>query len=262
MRLRRAVPKTPPRSSVPPTLPLHNCRPLRTPSESTLPQLLIPPHFNSFRRNVYTKQGGGTPSDPPQSFATRHYPPLAPCTATVHTNIIPWALRLPLFSYSYALFCTVQSVNSFPLNRFHTLCPKHPGGGTRLNRKYPLLFRPLGCRLPSATMPSASRSHSCLRPYFPPFPAPSFSHFLPPPPSLLRPRLPHLHSASPSLDSFMATSAVSFGQTKAAPTSKSSASPKPTKSSQNSPRRSTAYRQTFSLLPSTRCSRRPSRKPS
>src|SRR5208282_2344971 len=38
-------------------------------------------------------------------------------------------LTLLLFSYSYALFCTSQSLKSFSFNNLRTLYPKHPGGG-------------------------------------------------------------------------------------------------------------------------------------
>ncbi len=48
------------------------------------------------------------------------------CSHQYHST----ALRFPLFSYSYALFCFMQSSNSFLLNSFRTLCPKHPGWGT------------------------------------------------------------------------------------------------------------------------------------
>ena len=61
MRLRPAVLQIPAKSSVPPGLPLHNNRAFPTRSESTLPQLLIPFHFNSPRINTYKKPGGGTP---------------------------------------------------------------------------------------------------------------------------------------------------------------------------------------------------------
>jgi len=37
-------------------------------------------------------------------------------------------LTLPLFSYSYALFCTAQNPNSFRFICFRTLCAKHRGG--------------------------------------------------------------------------------------------------------------------------------------
>jgi hypothetical protein len=60
MRLRRAVPKIPARPSVPPRLPLHKNPSLPTRSESTLPQLLIPLHFNSFISNACKKPGEGS----------------------------------------------------------------------------------------------------------------------------------------------------------------------------------------------------------
>jgi hypothetical protein len=62
MRLRRAVPKIPAKSSYLAALPFYKSRPLRTHLESTLAQVLIPRHFISFKSNTYKKQGGGTPS--------------------------------------------------------------------------------------------------------------------------------------------------------------------------------------------------------
>ncbi len=59
MRPRRAVPKTPAKISVSLGLPLNKSRSLLTHSESTLPQPLIPLHFNSRRCNVYRKPGEG-----------------------------------------------------------------------------------------------------------------------------------------------------------------------------------------------------------
>jgi len=65
MRLRRAVPKISAKSSVLAGLPLNKSRSLPTRSESTLPQLLIPLHFNSRISNTYKKpQGGGPTSNP------------------------------------------------------------------------------------------------------------------------------------------------------------------------------------------------------
>jgi hypothetical protein len=57
MRLRRAVPKIPAKSSVPLGSLLNKLRPISTRSESTLPQTLIPRDFISFRSNVYRKPG-------------------------------------------------------------------------------------------------------------------------------------------------------------------------------------------------------------
>jgi len=59
MRPRRAVPKIPSKSSVPPRLLFYKNRVPLTHSKSTLTQLLIPPHFNSPRINTYKKPGRG-----------------------------------------------------------------------------------------------------------------------------------------------------------------------------------------------------------
>jgi hypothetical protein len=66
MRLRRAVLKIPAKSSVPPRLPLRKNRSLRTRSESTLPQSLIPLDFKSFISNVYKKPREGVPRSGPK----------------------------------------------------------------------------------------------------------------------------------------------------------------------------------------------------
>jgi hypothetical protein len=80
MRLRRAVPKIPPKSSVPPTLPLYKNPPLLTHSESTLLQLLIPLHFISSRINTYKKPGGGYPAPGPKvlQLVTTQGPTISP----------------------------------------------------------------------------------------------------------------------------------------------------------------------------------------
>jgi len=55
-------------------------------------------------------------------------PLLGVCTFRLRT--FPRVSELfPLFSYSYALFCTHQNHNSFVFKRFRTLCAKHPGVG-------------------------------------------------------------------------------------------------------------------------------------
>ena len=65
MRLRRAIPKNPAKFSAPPWLPLHKYTSSLTHSESTLPQLLIPLHFNSRISNTYKKgQGEGPTCNP------------------------------------------------------------------------------------------------------------------------------------------------------------------------------------------------------
>jgi|HubBroStandDraft_6_1064221.scaffolds.fasta_scaffold29464_5 hypothetical protein len=77
MRLRRAALKIPAKSSVPPRSPLYKLRPLPTPSESTLPQLLIPLHFKSFISNTYEKTGRGPPRPDPK-FVNSSLPPRHP----------------------------------------------------------------------------------------------------------------------------------------------------------------------------------------
>jgi hypothetical protein len=76
MRLRRAVPKTPAKSSVPLGSPLNKLRPLPTHSESTLPQPLIPRNFISFISNVYRKPGEESPRLSPKvcQLVTRSSP--------------------------------------------------------------------------------------------------------------------------------------------------------------------------------------------
>jgi len=61
MRLCRAVPKIPSKSSVAPGSPLNKPYSLSTRPESTLPQPLIPRDFISFSSNVYRKPGEGHP---------------------------------------------------------------------------------------------------------------------------------------------------------------------------------------------------------
>jgi hypothetical protein len=68
MRSRRAVPKIPPKSSVPPTLPFYKSRRLLTHPESTLLQVLIPLHFNSPRINTYKKPGRGSLLSAPKFY--------------------------------------------------------------------------------------------------------------------------------------------------------------------------------------------------
>src|SRR5208282_2255724 len=84
MRLRRAVLKIPPKSSVPPGLPIYKIPSVPTHSKSTLPQLLIPLHFNSRRCNTYKKPGGGTPSYGPKVWQLVTNP-ASPCiSASLH----------------------------------------------------------------------------------------------------------------------------------------------------------------------------------
>ena len=70
-------------------------------------------------------------------------------------------LTLPLFSYSYALFCTAQNAISNHFRLFRTLCTKHPGGGTP--------FQPDCLALPSCLCPGLAEfrvSNFDFRPSF------------------------------------------------------------------------------------------------
>jgi hypothetical protein len=142
MRLPRVVPKTPAKSSVPPRSPTRNRRHLPTHSKSTLPQVLIPLHFNSFRLNAYAKSGRGTLESAPKFCNSSPGHPVIldrredslgphcsnPLFAKSAHQYHSMGFARPLFSYSYALFCTPQNAIPNVFSSFHTLCPKHPGG--------------------------------------------------------------------------------------------------------------------------------------
>jgi len=99
MCARPAVLQIPSKSSVPPSLPLYKIHPLKTRSESTLLQVLIPLHFNSLRINTYKKPGEGVPRSTPkvlqlvtpirdQCVQVTHVMPLSPLT-TRHSPLSP-----------------------------------------------------------------------------------------------------------------------------------------------------------------------------
>jgi len=94
MRLRCAVLKIPAKSSVPSGLPLNKKRSLRTHSESTLPQLLISPHFNSFRCNAYKKTGRGRAVQDPK-FCNSSLAASCSCAhARIPVTLIPSVLYI------------------------------------------------------------------------------------------------------------------------------------------------------------------------
>jgi len=96
MRPRRAVPKIPTESSVPPRLPFYNNCPLLTHPESTLLQVLIPLHFNSTRINTYKKPGRGSLLPAPKFYNSsipaprythaKQHPPVSSISFTSSTS--------------------------------------------------------------------------------------------------------------------------------------------------------------------------------
>jgi len=100
MRPRRAVLQTLAKSIVLHKLPLNNRNPLLTRSESTLPQLLIPLHFNFARINTYKKPGGGyLPHDHKVlQLVTPHLSPR--CTSQVFSSFSPFNFKLSTFNAS------------------------------------------------------------------------------------------------------------------------------------------------------------------
>jgi len=100
MRPRRAVLQTLAKSIVLHKLPLNNRNPLLTRSESTLPQLLIPLHFNFARINTYKKPGGGyLPHDHKVlQLVTPHLSPR--CTSQVFPSFSPFNFKLSTFNAS------------------------------------------------------------------------------------------------------------------------------------------------------------------
>jgi len=92
MRPRRAVLQTPSKSPVLPRLLFYKCWPPPTHSKSTLPQLLIPLHFNSPRINTYKEPGRGSLLAAPKIYNSSLLPcrfcslatvPVTPFSATL-----------------------------------------------------------------------------------------------------------------------------------------------------------------------------------
>jgi hypothetical protein len=160
MRLRRAVPKIPPKSSLPTGLPLHRGRALRTPSKSTLPQLLIPLHFNFRTCNVYKKPGEGMPVSRPKvlQLVTPHW------SSQVCPTGSSTGFTLLLFSYSYALLCKAPSVECFVINHFRTPHEKHPGWGLHPSSQLPLGSRCCSWSSLVTSRKSLSSAQSALPP--------------------------------------------------------------------------------------------------
>src|SRR5579859_566178 len=117
---RRSIPPIPPKSAVPTQLPFCKNRPVLNPSKSTLPQVLIPLDFISFRRNTYKKTGGGYPSSSPEvsQLVTTH----------THTNSTRRCVRI-----------------SNPIMRLRTLSVTHRGGAACLPQPSSSTFNSCVC---------------------------------------------------------------------------------------------------------------------
>jgi hypothetical protein len=154
MRLRRAVPKIHPKSSVSPTLPFHKSRSPRTRSESTLPQLLIPLDFKSFRSNIYKKWGEGVP--PPSPKVLQLVTPQSPVLHT-HSN------ARNSFQFMGLLHGSLDTRGGgYPLRKRATLstpCLSHVANGSP--SVVSVLFLPPITRRQSLHPPRSSCSQGC-----------------------------------------------------------------------------------------------------
>jgi hypothetical protein len=163
MCLRGWTLKAPAKSSVPPGLPVYKCRPLPTPSKSTLLEVLIPLHFNSPRINTYKNPGRG-PILPPPKFCNSLLPAPRLCSlATRHSQlaavpVTPFPVTLPDHSQ---LTENPAALSPLPGTLTSHVKPKsfgchsykkHGGWDTPLNRKSPLQCRLLNCQLSTANL--------------------------------------------------------------------------------------------------------------
>ena len=155
MLARHVVLLTPSKSSRPSELLSCEQISIVTRLESTLLQLLIlsPFRINTyksvskqstltpFRMNTYEKHRGGgllwlTSLSGGSVLLATEKPPtrehLFRKSRISYDSCRP-ARLCPSYSYTCALFCTHQELNSFVFNRFRTLYEKHPGGGVPLS---------------------------------------------------------------------------------------------------------------------------------
>jgi hypothetical protein len=157
MRLRRGVLQNPPKSSVLSRLPFYKNRPLRTRSESTLLQLLIPLHFNFPRINTYKKPGRGYPPSSPKvlqlfttptssyrSLSTVSPPSVTPSRATL-ASLRHLAENKTTLSPAVATFTDRVEHKSFACHSYK----KHPGWGASASSRS-FLF-------PSLSFPGVAR---------------------------------------------------------------------------------------------------------
>ena len=102
---------------------------------------------------------------PNQLLFYKQNAPVSPLFATLTSSVHLYHSKTfsrPLFSYSYALFCTNQKSNSLVFKRFRTLCAKQGGGGCQrlpFLRKY---FNSHSGTLARPDSPSVPRSASVL----------------------------------------------------------------------------------------------------
>jgi hypothetical protein len=167
MALRHAVPKNPPGSPGAPRSLIHQPRRLRTPSESTVPQLLIPHHFNSRISNTYKKpQGEGSSSTAKVCQLVTTRSPLRgphtnsrnpnPLHALLHDSLDTPGVRLtPVLHHSVTALPvviprTVESAFSAPPNgcEENPLLPLPPS--TLPHAPSPLALTPLSATLTKA----------------------------------------------------------------------------------------------------------------
>lgn len=122
MRLRRAILEIPPKSSVPPELPVYEVRSARAHSESALPQVLMPLQFNSPRISVYRKPVRGSPRKSPKVFkliATR----TSPCRShRITRNSIP-IIHFRALSVTHGVHPSSQTLFRFRFDRFAAAAP-------------------------------------------------------------------------------------------------------------------------------------------
>ncbi len=172
MRLRRAVLQLPAKPSVPPRLPFHKNRFLPTPSKSTLPQLLIPLHFKSFRSNTYKKPRGKALADNPnvlqlvttrsRRLRTRRNPHKPnPLMRLLHNSRTPRGWGLSPLCVLRALRVKNHLPTSPCLSRFTQTDP-HTSSLSLFTTHHPLPT--LSHAFHGKIYPFKSRSHQCLKP--------------------------------------------------------------------------------------------------
>src|SRR5580658_4374409 len=151
MRPRRAVLQIPPRSSVPPRLPLYKNRILLTHSESTLLQVLIPLHLNSPRINTYKKTWRGTPSFTRKvlQLVTSRSPVLCPHSSVRNSNPLYGLLHNSLYTPGWGVRTLAVTPGARALTstcRALPLCPAPCRPFERSEKSLWLLHAPRPCR--------------------------------------------------------------------------------------------------------------------